>query len=139
VNFALQNPTAGSGYSLTTQGNANPTIGGDAAGGGNDLDAVETYKLTFSGKPHAKQGYHVKLTIHADGSRGADVKHKVFWVKPCVESGSGGQVLGGSTSATLPSKLPSTGGGNLIGLMVTSLASLVAYVLAFRFQKTYDS
>ncbi|MDQ1517553.1 MAG: hypothetical protein QOE80_3383 [Actinomycetota bacterium] len=36
--------------------------------------------------PHAKQGYHVKVTIHADGSKGSDVKHKVFWVSPCPES-----------------------------------------------------
>ncbi len=32
---------------------------------------------------HPQQGYHVKLTIHAPGSQGADTKHKVFWVEPC--------------------------------------------------------
>ena len=31
----------------------------------------------------ALKGFHVKLTIHADGSQGADTKHKVFWVQPC--------------------------------------------------------
>jgi hypothetical protein len=30
--------------------------------------------------PHPIQGWHVKLTIHAPGAQGADVKHKVFWV-----------------------------------------------------------
>ena len=30
--------------------------------------------------PHPKQGWHLKLTIHAPGAQGADVKHKVFWV-----------------------------------------------------------
>ena len=30
------------------------------------------------------QGFHVMLTINAEGSRGADVKHKVFWVTGCV-------------------------------------------------------
>jgi len=38
--------------------------------------------LTNSGvDPQPLQGYHVKLTIHAPGAQGADVKHKVFWVE----------------------------------------------------------
>jgi hypothetical protein len=141
VSFALHNPTAGDGYSLKTSGNVTPVIGGDAAGGGNDLDAVETYKLSFTGQPHAKQGYHVKLTIRADGSRGADVKHKVFWVQPCegqVLGSSGGQILATSTTkeagAVLPSTLPSTG-TNVYGFVVTLLASALAYVIAFGTQK----
>jgi len=55
----------------------------DNSGGGSEagLDASETYTLDFTGiEPHPNQGFHVKLTIHADGSQGADVKHKVFWV-----------------------------------------------------------
>lgn len=140
VTFALQNPTAGDGYALATEGNILPSIGQDGASGGKDLDAVEAYKLTFTGKPHVKQGYHVKLTIHADGSRGADVKHKVFWVQPCKEVGAvapQGQVLGVSTS--MPSQLPSTGSNGLLGLMITSLASLAAYLLTFRLQKSHES
>ena len=62
-------------------------IGGDdSSGGGSEagLDASETYTLDFTGlEPHDKQGFHVKLTINAPGSQGADVKHKVFWVQPC--------------------------------------------------------
>ena len=34
--------------------------------------------------PHPIQGWHIKLTVNADGSQGADVKHKVFWVTGCV-------------------------------------------------------
>jgi hypothetical protein len=30
-----------------------------------------------------RQGFHVKLTVHAEGSQGADTKHKVFWVEGC--------------------------------------------------------
>jgi hypothetical protein len=63
-------------------------IGGDDnAGGGSQagLDASKTYTLDFDGiQPHPNQGFHVKLTIHADGSRGADTKHKVFWVSGCA-------------------------------------------------------
>jgi hypothetical protein len=58
----------------------------DNSGGGSEagLDASETYTLDFEGiEPHPQQGFHVKLTIEADGSQGADVKHKVFWVEDC--------------------------------------------------------
>ncbi len=100
VSFELQNPTSGAGYSLTVNsGNLHPFIGGDAAGGGNDLDAFETYTLGFTGTPHTQQGYHVKLTIHADGSQGSDVKHKTFWVKPCQEPQAPG-------TPTCPAKTP---------------------------------
>ena len=64
-------------------------IGEDPAGGGTDLDASETYTLDFTGiTPHPQQGFHVKLTINAEGSQGADTKHKVFWVTPCEETES---------------------------------------------------
>ena len=60
----------------------------DNSGGGSErgLDASRTYDLTAALQgltPHPQQGFHVKLTIHADGSQGADTKHKVFWVGPC--------------------------------------------------------
>jgi hypothetical protein len=62
-------------------------IGGDDNSGGGSqagLDASKTYTLDFTGiEPH-KKGFHVKLTINAEGSQGADKKHKVFWVKECV-------------------------------------------------------
>jgi hypothetical protein len=62
-------------------------IGEDSnAGGGSQagLDASRTYTLSFGNiQPHPKQGFHVKLTVNAQGSQGADVKHKVFWVKSC--------------------------------------------------------
>ena len=58
----------------------------DNSGGGSEagLDASETYTLDFTGiDPHPQQGFHVKLTINADGSQGADKKHKVFWIQDC--------------------------------------------------------
>ena len=66
-------------------------IGGDDnSGGGSEagLDASETYDLAdaLSGiEPHPNMGWHVKLTVNADGSQGADVKHKVFWVSGCED------------------------------------------------------
>jgi hypothetical protein len=59
----------------------------DNSGGGSEagLDASETYTLDLTGiEPHPIQGWHVKLTIHADGSQGADTKYKVFWVSDCA-------------------------------------------------------
>jgi hypothetical protein len=61
----------------------------DNSGGGSEagLDASETYTLDFTGiEPHPNQGFHVKLTVNAEGSQGADVKHKVFWSTGCVPS-----------------------------------------------------
>ncbi|MGH2381345.1 MAG: hypothetical protein ACRDG7_09005 [Candidatus Limnocylindria bacterium] len=60
----------------------------DNSGGGSEAgwDASREYNLTqaLSRYPvHPQQGYHVKLTVNADGSQGADTKHKVFWVGPC--------------------------------------------------------
>jgi hypothetical protein len=63
----------------------------DNSGGGSQagLDASETYTLDPGGiEPHPNQGFHVKLTVNAEGSQGADVKHKVFWVTGCVLVGA---------------------------------------------------
>jgi hypothetical protein len=58
----------------------------DDSGGGSQagLDASVTYTLDLSDlTEHPIQGYHVKLTIEADGAQGADTKHKTFWVTGC--------------------------------------------------------
>lgn len=63
----------------------------DNSGGGSEtgLDASETYTLDLTGiASHPIQGTHIKLTVNAEGSQGADVKHKVFWVTGCEESSS---------------------------------------------------
>ena len=68
VTFEMQSPT-GSGVLLTD----NVFIGeDDNSGGGSEagLDASETYTLNFAGfTPHPNQGFHVKLTVNADGPR----------------------------------------------------------------------
>jgi hypothetical protein len=135
VLFELHAPTL-KGRTLTVvNGDLTPNIGEDAAGGGTDVDAQETYTLAFTGEPHAKQGYHVKLTVHAPGSQGADVKHKVFWVEPCkqpvtpqVGGNGGGTVLGATTTAPTAGVLANTGNNPalnvLIGLSIVFLALL---------------
>ena len=69
-------------------------IGGDPAGGATDNDGSLTENLSSligaSGvSPQPNQGFHIRLTVHADGSIGSDVKHKTFWVTSCV-CGCGG-------------------------------------------------
>ena len=80
----------------------------DNSGGGSEagLDASVTYTLDFTGiEPHPNQGFHVKLTINADGSQGADVKHKVFWSTGCVPAPT---TTTSTTTTTLPPPSSST-------------------------------
>ncbi|HUF06304.1 MAG TPA: hypothetical protein VMP86_02825 [Candidatus Binatia bacterium] len=97
VTFEAQPPT-GRGILLTDSvfiGHDDNSGGGSEAG----WDASAEYDLTQALSAyavHAQQGYHVKLTINADGSQGADKKHKVFWVGPC------------QTNVVPPSTPPST-------------------------------
>ncbi|MFC4785264.1 DUF7507 domain-containing protein [Nocardioides sp. MAHUQ-72] len=81
VDFEMQAPTKDVG--LTVQGDTSVFVGGDAAGGGTDLDGRKTYVLAFKGQPQAQQGYHVKLTVETGGSQGNNSKSKVFWVQGC--------------------------------------------------------
>jgi hypothetical protein len=75
LTFVAQAPTAGD-FTFTdtiTLGSGDPDVAGPY-----DLGA----KLLASGiEPHSKQGWHVSLTTNTEYSQGADVKHKVFWVK----------------------------------------------------------
>jgi hypothetical protein len=71
-------------------------IGEDSnAGGGSEagLDAqlpADLGDVVGRLKGHPQQGYHIKLTVNADGSQGATTKHKVFWVRGCTPDASGG-------------------------------------------------
>ena len=82
VTFEVHPPT-GDAVILTDE----VFIGEDSnAGGGTDLDASKTYNLAgalLGYTPQPQQGFHVKLTVNAEGSQGADTKHKVFWVEGC--------------------------------------------------------
>jgi LPXTG-motif cell wall-anchored protein len=95
VTFTLVPPTAADDDIVVDD----LAIGEDAAGGGTDLDASATYDLSdaLAGvEPHAQQGIHLRLTVHADGSQGADTKFKEFWVTGC------GSVPTTTTSTTKP-------------------------------------
>jgi hypothetical protein len=62
-------------------------IGEDPAGGANDLDATVVINLDGTALAdlieQPQQGFHLKLTVHAEGSIGNDTKYKVFWVTGC--------------------------------------------------------
>ena len=133
VIFELHAPTSG-GTLAVTSGNLSPFIGeDDNAGGGSEagLDASETYTLAFTGDPHPNQGYHVKLTVHAPGSQGADTKHKVFWVTGCGEDASPNPPDGGGTDPDSgPPPREDAAGGNPPPAMLpdTAMTSPVAPV-----------
>lgn len=87
--FELQPPTGG-GVLLVDS----TFIGGDPAGGGTDLDG--SLAVDLSGAIAASgvvaqpnQGFHVTLTVEAQGSIGSMTKHKTFWVDNC-DGGEGG-------------------------------------------------
>jgi hypothetical protein len=83
----------------------------DNSGGGSEagLDASATYTLDLTGiEPHGNQGVHVKLTIHAEGSQGADVKHKVFWVTGCGPGPTTTTKPGETTTTTKPGETTTT-------------------------------
>ena len=87
-----------------------PSDGGGSTAG---LDAEKSYDLSaalVAIDPHPIQGWHVKLTIHADGSKGADVKHKVFWVNGCETPGGTTTTTapGGTTTTTAPGETTTT-------------------------------
>jgi hypothetical protein len=89
VTFTVQPPTGGREELLTSRV---IRIGEDAASGGTDLDGSRRFNLgplLQAYDPHPQQGYHIKATVHATGSIGADVKHKVFWVSECNDYDSG--------------------------------------------------
>ena len=106
-------------------------IGEDDNSGGSEagLDASETYILDFTGiEPHPVQGFHVKLTIHAEGSQGADVKHKVFWVTGCGPSPTttttgGTTTTEGGTTTTTEGGTTTSGATSTSGATTTSGAS----------------
>jgi hypothetical protein len=78
-------------------------IGEDPAGGATDLDAHEEYDLTAALvgiTPHPEQGWHVRLSVNAEGSIGADNKFKVFWVSGCETPGTTTSTSTTSTSTT---------------------------------------
>jgi hypothetical protein len=85
----------------------------DNSGGGSEagLDASETYDLSalLAGfEQHPQQGWHVKLTVNNDGSQGADVKHKVFWVSGCETPPPTTTTTSTTTSTTTPTTTSTT-------------------------------
>jgi hypothetical protein len=101
VTFYVRPPTGG----MVTVLEDTVFIGQDDNGGGGSeagMDAEATYDLTaWLAEPHPQQGWHVRLTIDADGSHGADVKHKTFW-------GSGCEAPPPTTTTTVPAPPPTT-------------------------------
>jgi hypothetical protein len=130
VAFELHAPTANGRTMEVISGDLTPFIGEDdnsGAGSEAGLDAAETYTLAFTGAPHAQQGYHVKLTVHAPGSHGADTKHKVFWVEGCTPTivpptEPPSNPPGGGTDPDDPPREDTEGGSGASGVVLPDTA-----------------
>jgi hypothetical protein len=130
--FALQPPT---GTSTLLSGST--FIGEDAAGGGTDIDASVAIDLgpSLSGvTPHPIQGYHIKVTVHADGSIGADTKYKVFWVKCGPSYVPGPTATGDTLNAASNSPVAPRPDWGIVGLMVV-LFGTPAFLVARRIRR----
>jgi hypothetical protein len=129
-------------------------IGEDGSSGANEggLDASVTYTLDFTGiEPHENQGFHVKLTIDADGSKDEGPKHKVFWVEECVTPPSNTPKPETSVPVTSPAPVPTevpagadgaSGGGSaagLLGLAVVASGAVAGTAVIARRRFLHDS
>ena len=86
VTFTGQSPTRDSAPQVVVGSDQVPLHPADAdSRHGRNLNATETYQLSFAGAPHPRQGYHVKVTTHTESSNGSTKKSKVFWVEDCSE------------------------------------------------------
>jgi len=83
VTFQLWAPTRGD---LAVDGDQTVSVGGDAAGGGTDLDGREFYTMHPAGIPNAQQGFHVRITVSTPGAKRTETKSKVIWVQGCDPS-----------------------------------------------------
>jgi hypothetical protein len=123
--FALHPPT---GTSTLLTGST--FIGEDAAGGATDLDSsvpIDLGPFLTGVTPHPIQGFHIKVTVHAEGSIGADTKFKVFWVK-CAPAYPPTTTATGATlnaSSTQPARRPNWA---VIALFVVVLALPTRFV-----------
>lgn len=103
VTFELKSPTDGAnGNAFASDSNDIGSFVPTPAEG--DLDFEKEYSLDISGPPHlvdGKHGYHVKVTVTTEYSRGNDIKHKVFWTGPCQDDPSGEQICPQGTTAAV--------------------------------------
>jgi hypothetical protein len=81
VSFKLKAPTPDA--ELSVDGPTEVPVGEDAASGGRDLDAAETYTFAIEGEP-GPQGHHLRVDVLTPGPKGLERKTKVFWVESCA-------------------------------------------------------
>jgi hypothetical protein len=108
ITFVGQAPTK-LGTLLTQQ---HVLLSKDAAGGGQDVDEVYSYtaqQLGLIGKPQAKQGWHIKVSVDAENAPGG-AKHKVFWLSCPAPTAP----AAGTTSDNGNSNSNSTSGGSTV-------------------------
>lgn len=147
--FTVHPPT-GSGTELLRRDNV--LVSDDPAGGGApDPDKTFAFSATELGlaayPAHAKQGYHVKLTIERIGAPGAG-KHKVFWIEACAQApgtspakpreeasetpGTVGNGGGAGNDGSLAITGPGTGRIAMLGMALVAAGAILLMVFGRR-------
>ena len=102
-------PPSGSGTLMSGSQDFTGGKGYDASTGAVDLSSA----LASAGASANKnQGFHVALTVHASGSIGSDVKHKVFWVSDCSQQASTTTSPGGPGGGSAPTSAAAARSGS---------------------------
>ncbi|MCU1589955.1 MAG: hypothetical protein JWP11_1211, partial [Frankiales bacterium] len=86
-------------------------LSNDAAGGGQDVDETYSYtaaQLGLIGKPQAKQGWHIKVSVNADNAPGG-AKHKVFWLT-CAAAAAPAPATGSASGSGTTTQTGTTSG-----------------------------
>ena len=88
VTFTAWNPTTHQLVSVTpsTHDAQNDTFSNSFTFAGDDTNGLnidKVYTLAFGGTPQPQQGYHVKIDVTADGTKGNGTKSKVVWIEGC--------------------------------------------------------
>ena len=107
ISFTGQAPTADAVTSQPLSGSQ--LLSDDRAGGGQDVDAhfdVRGADLGLTGTP-AKQGFHVRVEVNADGAPGG-AKTKVFWLSCPATAAPAAAPTGSSTGTTAAPATTST-------------------------------
>ncbi len=125
ITFTGKPPTGPEGVLLSQRAVA---ISDDAAGGGQDRDAVISYtaaQLGLTGTAPHQNGWHVKVAVDVLEAPGG-AKQKVFWLdcdQPGASAPQGGPTTTGTTSGTSPVTTTGTSTGTSTGTAVSGRAA----------------
>jgi len=125
--FAMWNPTTQNNKSKGPSTGGSIALDPAAKPNAERLIDLRSFLQNSGIAPQPKQGWHLKLTIHAPGAQGADVKHKVFWVNCAAPAPSGSPTVSPTvTQSPSPTGTPTETGSPSPSVTVSSTSTSVA-------------